>query len=271
MPPAAHAPTASAIIAVEPVCGAVVLPPLFPPWLLSTSANAQTDRLRHNTITRTNAINYFIFSPFLKSFFGPRSTPAVAREYFWKGYHFPERKVIRACPYPREILIFHLPGEWGAKVKKPFYFWCNYSPPAFFCQYILYRIFHELQVLRKYRGSINTVRDGYVTTPQNIQLCFAGAFCFSTQKYSAVNNVLSSYYFWDWRSPVFLSKRLFRNTHGLNPVFQVFSHHGQWICRVIMIALQSKWDAGQVGLCLFYGSCWCYNSATPGGYRSWIW
>ena len=77
------------------------------------------------------------------------------------------------------------------KEKKPF-FWCNYSPPAFFCQYILSRIFHRLQVLRKYRGSINTVRDGYVTTPQNIQLCFAGAFCFSTQKYSAVNNVLSS-------------------------------------------------------------------------------
>ena len=168
MPPAAHAPTASAIIAVEPVCGAVVLPPLFPPWLLSTSANAQTDRLRHNTITRTNAINYFIFSPFLKSFFVPRSTPAVAREYFWKGYHFPERK------------------------RNPFIFGLIIAPPAFFCQYILSRISHELQVLRKYRGSINTVRDGYVTTPQNIQLCFAGAFCFSTQKYSAVNNVLSS-------------------------------------------------------------------------------
>ena len=148
MPPAAHAPTASAIIAVEPVCGAVVLPPLFPPWLLSTSANAQTDRLRHNTITRTNAIKCFIFFTFLEIIFlGPQSTPAVARE----------------------ILIFHLPGDWGAKGKETL-FWCNYSPPAFFCQYILSRIFHRLQVLRKYRGSINTVRDGYVTTPQNIQL-----------------------------------------------------------------------------------------------------
>ena len=86
-------------------------------------------------------------------------------------------------------------SAWGMRRKRkrnPFIFGLIIAPPAFFCQYILSRISHELQVLRKYRGSINTVRDGYVTTPQNIQLCFAGAFCFSTQKYSAVNNVLSS-------------------------------------------------------------------------------
>lgn len=61
-----------------------------------------------------------------------------------------------------------------------------------------------------------------------------------------INNVLCCYYFWDWRSPGSRSIRLFRNTRGLNPVFQVFCHHSQWIRRVIMAALQSKWKDGHL-------------------------